>query len=312
MKIVMTGATGFVGRHLSAALLARGDSVVALGRSPRPADFGHALLSYRQADTTLGGPWQDEVADADAAINLAGATIFKRWTPSVKAQIRSSRIETTRRLVEALPADGRVTLLSASGAGYYGDRGESALGEGEPAGNDFMAGIAADWEAAARRAEDRGTRVVLARFGVVLGRGGGAMAQMIPAFRMFCGGPLGGGRQWFPWIHLRDLAAAALFALDRPELSGAVNFTAPRPARQREVAQALGAALKRPALLPAPALLVRLVLGEFADVLLGSQRVMPQKLLAAGFRFAYPDIRSAVAQIVAPPAPPEEKESNHA
>jgi uncharacterized protein (TIGR01777 family) len=312
MKVVITGGTGFVGRHLSAALLARGDSVVALARSPQPADFTHPLLTCLQADTTRGGPWQDELADAGAVVNLAGVSIFKRWNSSVKALIRSSRIETTRRVVEALPAGCGPTLLSASGAGYYGDRGEEALTEASPAGDDFMAGVAADWEAAAVRAQARGARVVLARFGVVLGRGGGAMAQMIPAFRMFCGGPLGSGRQWFPWIHLSDLVAAALFAIDHPGLSGAVNFTAPQPARLRVVAKALGKALQRPALLPAPALMVRLALGEFAGVLLGSQRVTPQKLPAAGFRFAYPDIRSAVAEIVSVPAPPDRKDLKHA
>jgi len=300
MKVVVTGGMGFVGRHLSAALPARGDTVVALGRSRQPADFSPPGVRYLQADTTLSGPWQDQLADADAAVNLAGVSIFKRWSPRVKEQIRSSRIETPRRLVEALPDGRAVTLVSASAVGYYGNRGETRISEADGPGDDFLAGIAVDWEAAAREAEQRGARVVLARFGVVLGRGGGAMGQMIPAFRMFCGGPLGSGRQWFPWIHLRDLVAAILFALDQPQMTGAVNFTAPEPVRQAELARALGRALKRPAVLPAPALLMRLALGEFADVLLTSQRVLPRKLLEAGFGFHHPDIPSALTEICAP------------
>ena len=299
MKVVITGGAGFVGRHLSKALLDRGDTVIAMGRSRRQAPIEHADFQYLRADTTQPGDWQDCLADADAAVNLTGATIFKRWTRSYKEKIRDSRILTTRHLVDALPSGGQGVLVSASAVGYYGNRGEQVLTESASAGDDFLAHVSVDWEAAARRAEDTGARVVLARFGVVLGRGGGAMGQMIPAFRFFLGGPLGSGRQWFPWIHMTDLVSAIVFALDTSTLAGPVNFTAPEPVRNREFVKTLGRALGRPACLPAPALMIRIALGEFAEALLTSQRVVPEKLTAAAFAFQYPDIAAALEEIVA-------------
>ena len=302
MKVLITGGMGFVGRSLSRVLLEQGDRVVALGRSPHPAGIGHPLLTYRQADTTLSGNWQALVAESDAVVNLAGISIFRRWSAKIKKQIRDSRIETTRNLVDALPSDGTIPLVSTSAVGYYGNCGEAVVTETQEAGDDFLARLSVEWEAAALQAEKTGTRVVLARFGVVLGKGGGAMGQMVPLFRKFFGGPLGSGRQWFPWIHMTDLVNGILFALRQQDLTGAANFTAPQPVRNRELAAALGRALKRPHALPAPGFMIRLALGEFADTLLTSQRVVPDKLVKAGFSFTYPDIRSAISEIVAPPA----------
>lgn len=299
MKVLITGGMGFVGQHLSRALLARGDTLVALGRTSRENTINHPNFSYLKADTTRPGDWQAQLADSDAAVNLAGATIFKRWTRSYKKRIRDSRVLTTRHLVEALPPDRDMTLVSASAVGYYGNQGERILTERASAGDDFLAHVSLDWEAAARRAEPKGARVVLARFGVVLEKGGGAMDRMIPAFRFFLGGPLGNGRQWFPWIHMADLVAGIQFAIDTPAFKGAVNFTAPEPVRNREFVNALGKALRRPACVPAPALLIRIALGEFAEALLASQRVLPEKLTAAGFVFQYPEITSAVAEVAA-------------
>ncbi|MGE5255502.1 MAG: TIGR01777 family oxidoreductase, partial [Hyphomicrobiales bacterium] len=191
-----------------------------------------------------------------------------------------------------------VVLVSASGAGYYGSRGDEVLTEDAGAGDDFLARLAKEWEAEALAAAEKGVRVVVMRLGVVLGPGGGAMGQMIPAFKAFVGGPLGGGRQWFPWIHLHDLMAAVLFLIEHPELSGPVNVCAPQPVPNRDLAAALGQALKRPALVPAPAFMIRMSLGEFAEVLLASQRTVPKKLLDQQFSFKYPDIRSAVYAVV--------------
>jgi len=298
MKILVTGASGFVGTHLTGFLLNRKHEVVGLARSLRNKGFSHSKYRFIAADTAQPGPWQEALADVDAVVNLAGRSIFGRWNEAVKTEIRESRILTTRHLVQGLPSGKPVVLISASGVGFYGNRGDEVLTEDAPAGDDYLAGLSKDWEGEALAAKAEGARVVLARLGVVLGKGGGAMAQMIPAFKSFLGGPIGNGRQWFPWIHLEDLSAAMLFLLERPEISGPVNLCAPDPVTNRDFAGALGRALKRPAFMPAPAFMVRLALGEFADVLLGSQRAVPKKLQQHHFGFRYPDIQSAVNAVV--------------
>lgn len=298
MKILVTGASGFVGTHLTGFLLNRKHEVVGLARSLRNKGFSHSEYRFIAADTAQPGPWQEALADVDAVVNLAGRSIFGRWNEAVKTEIRESRILTTRHLVQGLPSGKPVVLISASGVGFYGNRGDEVLTEDAPAGDDYLAGLSKDWEGEALAATAKGARVVLARLGVVLGKGGGAMAQMIPAFKSFLGGPIGNGRQWFPWIHLEDLSAAMLFLLERPEISGPVNLCAPDPVTNRDFAGALGRALKRPAVMPAPAFMVRMALGEFADVLLGSQRAVPKKLQQHHFGFRYPDIQSAVNAVV--------------
>jgi len=298
MNIFITGGLGFVGRHLSNAFLHQGHRVTAVGRSENPSMIDHPDFNYVAADTTAAGDWQTLLHDQQVVVNLAGKSIFTFWTEQTKQQIYDSRILTTRNLVEALPAGGDTTLCSTSAVGYYGDRGEDILTEDEPPGDDFLARVGRDWEKEALKAESKGTRVILARFGIVLDRGGGAMAKMIPAFRLFVGGPLGSGSQWFPWIHLHDLLAACRFVVDHQDIRGPLNFCAPEPVRNRELVKTLGQKLKRPASMPAPAFLVKLVLGEFGKVLLGSQQVRPAKLEKAGFKFHYPDIDSALEEIV--------------
>jgi uncharacterized protein len=298
MKILVTGASGFIGTHLTGFLLNRNHQVIGLARSLRGRGFSHPKHRFIAADTAQPGPWQEALAGVDAVVNLAGRSIFGRWNEAVKTEIRESRILTTRHVVQGLPSGKPVVLISASGVGFYGNRGDDVLTEDAPAGNDFLAGLSKDWEREALAAAEKGARVVLTRLGVVLGKGGGAMAQMIPAFKSFVGGPIGNGRQWFPWIHLEDLSAAMLFLLERPEISGPVNLCAPEPVTNRDLAGALGRALNRPAVMPAPAFMVRMALGEFADVLLGSQRAVPQKLLQHHFDFRHPDIRSAVNAVV--------------
>ena len=294
MKILVTGASGFIGTHLTGVLLNRNHQVVGLARSLRNKGISHPKYRFIAADTAQPGPWQEALADVDAVVNLAGRSISGRWNEAVKTEIRESRILTTRRVVQGLPPGKPVVLISASGVGFYGNRGDDVLTEEAPAGGDFLAGLSKDWEKEALAAAAKGARVVLTRLGVVLGKGGGAMARMIPAFKSFVGGPIGNGRQWFPWIHLEDLSAAMLFLLEHPEISGPVNLCAPEPVTNRDLAVALGRALNRPAVMPAPAFMVRMALGEFADVLLGSQRAVPQKLLQHHFGFRYPEIRSAV------------------
>lgn len=299
MHVLITGATGFVGSALARWLLDGGHAVTGVGRSSANPAVHHPQFRYLSADTTRQGSWQDAVGEAQAVVNLAGTNIFHRWTDATKEVMRSSRIRTTRNVVEALPPGASVTLCSASGVGFYGSRGDDVLTEREPSGDDFLAKLSVDWEREAMRASEKGARVVLMRFGVVLGQQGGAMAKMLPAFKSFVGGPLGPGTQWFSWIHLEDVLGAVRFAFEHAAVQGAVNFSAPNPVRNRDLAKSIGEVLHRPAFMPAPAFAVRLALGEFGSVLLDSQRAIPQKLLDCGYRFKYPEIRDAVAACAA-------------
>ncbi len=298
MNVLITGGLGFVGRHLSRLLLEKGYYVTALGLRPHPALIPHPHFSYLAADTTRPGAWQEALRDMDAVVNLAGKNIFRPWTARNKTEIYDSRILTTRNLVAALPPGRPTTLVSTSAVGYYGDCGEDILTEAAPAGGDFLARLGRDWEAEALPAADRGSRVVVARFGIVLGADGGALAKMIPAFRSYLGGPLGDGTQWFPWIHIADLTAALAFVLETEPAAGPMNFTAPNPVRNREFARELARLLNRPALMPAPGFVIRTVLGELGQTLLASQRVVPEKLLQAGFAFRFPAVREALYDLV--------------
>jgi len=296
--IFITGGLGFVGRHLSRFLLERGNRVTATGSSRTPDGISHPNFQYIAADTRKEGDWQKAAQEADAAVNLAGRSIFRYWTEKQKQEIYDSRILTTRNLVNALSKGNGKRLVSTSAVGYYGDGGEEILTEAHRPGTDFLARLAVDWENEARAAGRHNIRVVIMRFGIVLGPDGGAMSKMIPAFRMFMGGPLGSGRQWFPWIHMNDLIQAAAFALTDESVLGAFNFCAPKPVRQKVLAKTLGRALHRPAVAPAPAFFVKLFLGEFGRTLLNSQRAVPRALQQKRFEFQYPDITGALGHIV--------------
>jgi len=298
MKIFIAGGLGFIGRHLSNFLLRQGHQVTAVGTRPSQNLINDENFGYISADTTRQGAWQDVLHDTDAVINLAGKSIFSRWSKSYKKLIYDSRILTTRNLVESLSANKEVILCSASGIGYYGDRGDDILTEKDPVGTDFLAGVSRDWEAEAFRAKEKGIRVVTTRFGVVLGKDGGAMGKMVPAFRFFMGGPMGSGRQWFPWVHLDDLILAVKFILENKNIEGPLNFCAPTPITNRDFAKTMGHVLRRPTFMPAPGFLIRLVMGELGDLMLFSHRAMSEKLMSYGFTFKYPVAEAAIRDIV--------------
>jgi len=299
MKIFMTGGSGFVGTFLSRELMREGREITILSRRARQPDPAFPGIRHITGDPTREGPWMAAAREHDWIINLAGASVFSRWTAAAKKELLESRILTTQNLVKALSqGDRRQLFCSTSAIGYYGNREDEELTEDSPPGADFLARLAADWEAEALKAQDLGIRTVVTRFGLVLGRGGGVLSQMAPLFRKFLGGPVGSGRQWFSWIHQRDHARAFLLVKDHPEISGPVNFTAPHPVRNRDLAKALGRVLHRPAFMPAPAFMIRLVLGEFGQVILEGQKVLPKKLLDAGFEFLYPTIDKALEDLL--------------
>jgi len=299
MKILITGGTGFVGTQLTTRLIQEGNEVTILTRSRKGTQKVTSGISYLEADPTQKGPWQEAIKNHDAVINLAGASIFAKWTEEYKKAIRESRVSTTRNIVEGMPSHPPkpFTLFSTSAVGYYGFCGDEELTEESPHGEDFLARMAVEWEGEALKAKDKGARVVITRFGIVLGEKGGALSQMIPLFKKYIGGPIGSGRQWFSWVHINDLAEAFAFLMKHPEISGPVNLCAPNPVRNKDLAKALGKVLNRPSFMPAPGFLVKLVLGEFGSVILEGQRVIPRMLLQNGFVFKYPDIYTALQSI---------------
>lgn len=302
MRVVVAGGTGFLGVPLCARLVASGHDVAVLTRRPGEAQRGlPAGVKAVGWDGRALGPWAVELDGADGVINLAGASIGeRRWTPERKAVLRSSRLDPTSALVRAIEqAKARPSVfVSQSAVGYYGDCGDAVVTESHPPGSDFLARLCVDWEAAAGAAERMGVRVVHTRTGVVLGRGGGALAPLLTPFKMFVGGPLGGGRQWFPWVHRDDVVGLLTFALQRDDLRGPMNVTAPEPATMRTFAAALGTVLHRPSAFPVPGFALRAMLGELADSLLGGQRAIPVVAQERGYVFAYPSLLPALREAV--------------
>ena len=301
MNIVLAGGTGFIGGALVDALIARGDRPTLLTRDPEAAQtrWG-AKAAVATWDGKNDGDWAKTLDGADAVVNLSGASIADgRWTPPRKLMLIHSRIHSTRALVSALSRAAKrpKVLVNASAVGFYGDVADGPSIESSPQGRDFLAALCGQWEREALAAEPLGARVVLARFGVVLGKDGGALPKMALPFKLFAGGPVGSGRQAFPWIHRDDVVGGILFALDRDDLSGAVNFAAPGAANNREFSAALGRALGRPSYVPVPAFALKLALGEMADMLLTGQNAAPKKLLAAGYKFKYETPDAALSAI---------------
>jgi uncharacterized protein (TIGR01777 family) len=297
----VTGGTGLVGRALIPELLARQDEVLCVTRDPgRAREVLPGAIEWIGADPCLPGVWQDRLQSCDAVINLAGDPVATgRWSRQKKHRLRRSRLAVTEGVARAMADGGRpMTLISGSAVGYYGDRGAAALGEEQEPGQDFLARLALEWEHMATKACRDNTRVVLLRTGVVLTSAGGALPRLVQPFRLGAGGPLGSGRQYFPWIHRQELVRIILFALDQAAVAGPINAVVPNPPTQKQFAAALGRALGKPCWLPAPAAALRLLLGEKAAMLLASQRALPNVLKAHGYRFVWGDLDEALADLL--------------
>ncbi len=299
MKITLTGGTGFIGRRVVKRLLADGHSVHLLVRHAKTGFGPDVECSIWNAYTVDPAP--SSLAGADAVIHMAGEPVSQRWTPSTKRRIRDSRVIGTRRLVEAMArASPRPpVLLSASAVGIYGSRGNETLTESSAPGQGFLSEVCVDWEKTAGEAEKLGIRVAYLRTGMALAGEGGALAQMLTPFRWGVGGRVALGDQWISWIHVEDLVSLMVFLLGRSDLHGPVNATSPNPVTNSEFTKHLSAVLHRPALLTVPAFALHAIYGEMAEIILGSQRVLPQAAQAAGFEFKYPGPRLALQNLLA-------------
>jgi len=298
MKIFITGGTGFIGQELVSHLLLQDHEITILTRYSQKAQQERPELSYVIGNPTKRGPWQKILERQDAVINLAGVSIFRQWTQKTKRAILNSRIQTTQRIIEAFYGKGKL-LLSGSAVGYYGFHEEKPLDESCSRGKGFLASIASKWEEEAQRASEFGIRVILCRSGVVLGKRGGVFVSLLKLFRNRFGSRLGDGRQWFSWIHVKDLCDAFSFLISQTGIEGPVNITAPNPVTNREMTEALNHILgKRPILPRMPKFGLRILLGEFSETLIKGQRVYPQKLLDHGFSFAYPEIQEAIQNLL--------------
>ncbi|HLX44355.1 MAG TPA: TIGR01777 family oxidoreductase [Bryobacteraceae bacterium] len=277
MRIAITGASGFIGRRLVSKLKVEGNEV--------------QLVSLRTA------PREQDLAGCGAVIHLAGEPVAQRWTSAARERIRASRVDATRSLVAALQKSPPATLISASAVGYYGPRGDEILTEKASPASDFLGQIAVDWEREAQKAEAFGVRVVTLRIAMVLGRDGGALKKMLPPFRLGLGGRIGTGKQWISWIHLEDLISMIEFALRTP-ISGPLNASAPNPVINAEFTRELARAVHRPAILPVPLFLLKLLFGQMAEILYASNRVIPEAALNAGFPFRFPEISGAFQDLL--------------
>lgn len=315
MLVAITGGTGFIGAALVRSLRAHAHTVRILTRDPQRAEQVFADLQPLQNpevqlqsyDPQSVDSLQEAITHVDAIVNLAGETLAAtRWTPTKKAAIRASRIDLTENLVAAIRANEKrpQVLISASAIGYYGSTPGSdrapELTEDSPAGEDFLANICQDWEAAAFGATELGVRVVVPRIGIVLEKEGGALAQMLPLFQAFLGGAPGSGKQWFSWVHRDDVVGAILFALNQPSFQGAYNVTAPNPVQMARFCQVLGEVIARPSWLPVPSVGLQALFGESAQIVLEGQKVIPARIQAAGFNFTHTDVAAALQAILVP------------
>lgn len=303
MRVVITGATGFVGSRLVERLLSEGHNVLVLTRNLDAAQkkFSNSpnleIAAYKPTDS---GSWQEVISGCDGVVNLAGEPIAEeRWTPERKQEILDSRKLGTQKIVEAIAqANPKPSVLvNASAIGYYGTSETTTFDETSAAGADFLAQVCQEWEAEAQKVTQVGVRLVILRLGIVLGMGG-AIAKMITPFKLFAGGPIGSGRQWFSWIHREDLVNLIIQALTRSDMEGVFNATAPNPVRMTQLAETMGQVLNRPSWLPVPGFALEALLGDGAMVVLEGQQVLPKRTLASGFEYQYPTVQQALAEFL--------------
>ena len=305
MKIAISGATGFVGSRLVKRLHTEGHKILVLTRNttfaqkvfPSQAFPNLEIISYTPG---VSGSWQDSIAGCDGVVNLAGEPIAEgRWTPERKQEILNTRKLGTQKIVEAIAkANPQPTVLvNTSAIGYYGTSETASFDEDSASGNDFLAQVCQDWEAEASKVKDTNVRLVILRFGIVLGNGG-ALGKMITPFKLFAGGPIGSGQQWFSWIHLDDIVSLIIQALTKPTMEGVYNATAPQPVRMNNLSTTMGNVMNRPSWLPVPGFAIEAILGDGAKVVLEGQQVLPKRTLESGFEFQYPNLPSALKQIL--------------
>jgi uncharacterized protein (TIGR01777 family) len=305
MKVAITGATGFVGSRLVERLQAEGHQVLVLARNfqramqmfPQSAFPVVEVISYNSLES---GEWQKSLSGCDSVVNLAGEPISERWTATHKQSILDSRVVGTQKLVEAIAQANPKpqVLVNASAIGFYGTSETATFDETSAAGNDFLADVCQQWEAEAQKVKDAGVRLVILRLGIVLGMGG-AIAKMLTPFKLFAGGPIGSGQQWFSWIHREDVITLILQALTQPNIEGVFNATAPNPVRMTEFCNTLGEVINRPSWLPVPAFAIEALLGDGAIVVLEGQQVLPQRTQAIGFEYQYPTLKPALEEVLA-------------
>ena len=294
MNVTVSGATGRVGRHLVAALKARGDDVVALSRDPDKAGEQLGVKAYAWDLKNEAVP-KEALLGRDAVVHLAGEDVGQRWNKEIKAEILDSREKGTRNMVHSIfeTKPRPKTFICASAAGYYGDRGSEVVDEAEPSGSDWLSEVVARWERQAETAKV-GTRLVIVRTGIVLDADGGALAKMLPPFKAGVGGPIGSGKQYMPWIHLDDLIGIYLAAIDNQDFHGPINASAPEPATNKGFAKALGHAIKRPALAPVPGIAIKAMYGEMSQIVLKGVRMVPGRAAELGYEFQHPDLGEAL------------------
>lgn len=295
MNISIIGGSGFVGRNLINKLLKNKHSITNIDLFPIESEIEN--LKNIRANTQESGQWQDEIKKSDIVINLAGATIFNFWSKKYKELIYNSRILTTKNIVDALDASRKTTLLNTSAAGFYGDRKNDLLKENEPSGNDFLANVCTDWENQAFKAKDKNSRVIIMRFGIVLGNGG-ALAKMIPLTKMMMNPVFGSGKNYFPWIHVKDICNAVEFLIENKDFDGIYNFVSPDLKTQKEFTRELASSVKRMAPIHIPGFLVSTFGGDLGKSFLCSQRASSEKLLNQGFKFQFSILEKALLDIV--------------
>ncbi|MFO7817420.1 MAG: TIGR01777 family oxidoreductase [Thermodesulfobacteriota bacterium] len=298
MKFFIMGGTGLIGRNLASYLLSQDHEVLVLTRE------GSENKINKEAIPVFGsglkpGKWQEKAAECDTLINLLGKNIFCRWTPKAKKQILETRTVSTQMAVQALSERKKpAVFICANAVGYYGDRGDEPVDESASPGNDFLARVCVDWQKEALKAEALGHRVLVTRFAAVLAPGAGALEKMLPAFKWGVGGRLGSGKQWFPWVHIQDLVRALSFLALYPQISGIYNICSPEQVTNAEFTKTLASVLNRPAFLPFPAFMLRLILGELGSMLLSSQKCLPRELSSLGFSFKFPELKKALNDLI--------------